>query len=118
MQYRTRQEIFNMAYLGLAMQGWKQSLKGEGCVYRSVDGLKCAIGHCIADEDYNKNFEVTLGLSDAILFASKIDHKDLDFASKLQHCHDWSFSPENMKERMEFFAEQYKLTIPVLGDKP
>lgn len=39
----TNQEAFNKAYLGLIRQG-KPSHDGVRCMYRSPEGMKCAVG--------------------------------------------------------------------------
>ena len=53
--YSNLQEIFNIAYLGLAKQNWRRAMSitdggRPACAYRGNDGLKCAIGHCVPDE--------------------------------------------------------------------
>ena len=51
-----KQEVFNKVAAHLLAQG-KPALKGEDCVYRSKDGLKCAIGCLIPDENYTPEME-------------------------------------------------------------
>ncbi len=84
-KYRTRQEIFNLAYTGLHGQGWRQSVNAEGgCMYRGPVGLKCAIGHCIDDQDYDPEMEGTSFVGEFIRFPAKISLADEQFAGKLQ----------------------------------
>ena len=47
--YKDLQEIFNLAYLGMAKQGWQPSYSDGGCKYLTSDGKRCAIGHAIPD---------------------------------------------------------------------
>ena len=50
-------EILETVTIALLKQG-KVSKKYHGlCAYRGDDGLKCAIGHLIKDEDYSKEME-------------------------------------------------------------
>lgn len=53
-----KQEIFDTVVTHLFTHG-KQATEnhGEGCVYRTEGGLKCAAGCLITDEFYSKNFE-------------------------------------------------------------
>jgi hypothetical protein len=54
---RTAQELFNEVVTHLRKQN-KQSLSVNGsCMYRGVDGLKCAIGYLIPDECYHDDME-------------------------------------------------------------
>jgi hypothetical protein len=57
----TNQEIFDKAAVGILKQGVR-SEGGDGrravrCAYRGDGGLKCAAGHVMLDEHYNKDFE-------------------------------------------------------------
>lgn len=113
MKYHTRQELFNLAYLGLAAQGWKRSYTEEdGCVYRGPDGAKCAIGHCIPDYKYRKYFESNTVNDERVLLAARIAPEDEIFAGNLQAAHDKSISGYTMKANLEGVAMQYGLEIP------
>jgi hypothetical protein len=113
---KTRQEIFNAAYIGLHGQGWKKSTDGAesspACMYRGKNGLKCAIGHCIADEDYVPHLEGRFVRSEGVLCAAKIALGDQLFAGEMQRQHDLASSAAEMKTRFEAFAKQHNLTIP------
>jgi len=113
---RTRQEIFDLAYIGLAKQGFKRSYQketstdGPFCLYRAPDGKKCAIGFCIPDEEYRPNLEG----GDAWLAykAAGISGRDFNFAERLQGVHDHSKFPSEMEQDLRMFANEYGLTIP------
>lgn len=48
------QKIYNTAMSGLSAQGFQRAVgEPEFCRYRAESGLKCALGHCIPDEDYD-----------------------------------------------------------------
>ena len=115
--FTDHQEVFNTAYLGLKSQCFEKSYNPEGgvCQYHTTHGLKCAIGHCIPNELYDKNFE---GKS-AIIVQEILDHKsslffhiEAGFLRKLQNCHDRAETPKDMQEKLKDFANQQGLTIP------
>lgn len=120
MKYRSRQEIFNVAYKGLRKQKFGKSTDGNACVYLAEDGNKCAIGHCIRSNKYSPDFEET-SFSDGqltsihydILDAAKISAADVEFVKDLQLAHDNStdYSSE-MKRRLREVALNYGLTVP------
>jgi hypothetical protein len=110
------QEIFTKAYEGLKAQGFEKSagydLSGNfTCMYR-FDNLKCAIGQCIPDERYNTDLENIRARDPMIRRAAGI-HPDVPdrWLVDLQHCHDASLDPEDMKLRLSDFARFYDLKI-------
>lgn len=51
------QEVFDQVVTHLLNQG-ERSVDADGsCAYRGIDGLKCAVGCLISDEDYNDSME-------------------------------------------------------------
>lgn len=114
---RTRQEIFDIAWNGLKAQGFARSaVENEyGCLYRGPNGLRCAIGHCISDEEYREVFEGT-GISTdngySLRKAARISTDDLGFAGDLQAAHDENPAPDAMKEALLDLALRYSLTVP------
>lgn len=114
-EYRTRQEIFDIAYRGLASQGWKQSSNASGsCAYRGKNGLKCAIGWLIPDEKYKRHMDrgnSSIDHKPSVVNAAGINKSDMSFAVALQMIHDEVPSSE-LKASMEDFARDYGLTIP------
>lgn len=80
------------------------------CVYRSPDGLKCAVGVLIPDEFYDSNLEgqPASSLTNLIPFLQNVDKYFLD---KMQEIHDFR-SPNNWEEAFEDIAFEYDLKIP------
>jgi hypothetical protein len=116
---KTRQEIFDIAYRGLASQGFWPSTDedGDNCRYRGVDGKRCAIGWCIPDKAYRSVMEnntpsAANPIGKIICQAAGIADDDRMWADRLQAAHDVSISPETMKARLLIFAGEYGLTIP------
>ena len=123
------QQIFNRAVKGLAGQDWKRSTNQlGGCLYRGTkineesglfeySGLKCAIGHCLTDEeleargvpyegslmslppDAKKRLGIHIaGRSDALI--------------ALQVAHDKALSPSDMRTGLKQFAANFELVRP------
>jgi tRNA(Met) C34 N-acetyltransferase TmcA len=112
----TKQEIFNKAYAGLKAQGFQRAVRDAGplaiCQYRGRNGLKCAIGHLIPDENYCPTLE---GKGAELLVVREAANIPLDvpisFLVDLQTCHDAGSSPEAMKRSLTVFSHQYNLKI-------
>ena len=85
------QEIFNLVVEHLFKQGRPAYDGVQGCMYRTHDGLRCAVGVLIPDDLYDKAFEsnqsnfVIQKLLDADL-ADWREHEDL--LMRLQSIHD------------------------------
>jgi hypothetical protein len=54
-----KQELFEKAVNGLLAQGVPSYDSSRSCMYRGLNGTKCAIGHLIPDELYDPGFEGT-----------------------------------------------------------
>lgn len=114
-------------YDGLKAQGFKRSLGETGCSYRGDDGLKCAIGHVIADEDYSPGMEQK-GIASYAIFCKtpfkKFFDLETDFRKaveeegtvaellyKLQSVHDTNHIPVQMKERFLKTCKNYNIPL-------
>ena len=53
----TAQEVYSQVRNHLLTQKIKSKEEGKGCVYRGPDGLKCAAGCLISDEEYREEME-------------------------------------------------------------
>lgn len=117
----SKQEIFNQAYLGLKAQGFKRSMQeGESelyCAYRGENGMKCAVGHLLTDEEAaglgngSVSF-VRAQLPSRLRNAKDVFDDSLVFLSHLQNAHDSGVFPESMKRKLHQLANDYSLTIP------
>jgi hypothetical protein len=121
--FETLQDVFNVAYRGLAAQGFVQAnIKASDgrnyCAYRGANETKCAIGHCIPDElvyvgpDGGQLFSITTGIRKSEDWKTLFSKISVSALESLQSCHDRSFQPERMKERLEEYARAYGLTVP------
>lgn len=120
----TAQEIFNTVATHLLTQMQKSLLDGR-CVYRHPDGLKCAVGCLITDEEYQSTMEgnsiTTLIYHDPMMENFKIYPSLLRFVDQvsllraLQRIHD-GIDPEFWEENLKITAHSYKLDFIPPGE--
>jgi hypothetical protein len=119
-----KQEIFNIVWIGLKSQDFRQSVnKYESCQYRSGN-LKCAFGHLIPDELYDKGIEGFT--SDDFAkgdfrerfpelhewYNSNFSFDEQKFIRQLQKTHDFCNYPSDMQTKLEKIAQVEDLSIP------
>jgi len=112
----TRQQIFDQVARHLLKQG-KRAVSAQGrCKYRTDDGLKCAAGCLISDEEYDSNFEMRGSWPSVVTYASStVTHVHEQFITELQRMHDKT--PTLIEEidgvdftaRLSAFAQEYGL---------
>ena len=122
------QAIFDKALFGIRNQDYLISKNGDHCAYRGIaaDGstlkftLKCAVGHCISDEDArlwdcganNVSGTAIDDMADAYpeIFSQYFTYDQLPLLSKLQDAHDtFLVKPSAWEYEMESIAKSYKL---------
>lgn len=114
----TTQEIYERAVRGLDGQGWKKSVDEVGsCMYRGINGLKCAVGHIIDDDiakewDNGEEFSGVSGLSDSTLADAGLPPASRPLLGAMQIAHDRSHGPEDMYQKMHVLAERFDVTWP------
>jgi hypothetical protein len=84
------QEVFEFVAHHLLTQNEKCMLNYLECAYRNSNGLKCAVGCVIADDEYSPILDECVNCSIAYLVKEKkikID-KHLELLQKLQGIHD------------------------------
>lgn len=118
----SKQDTFNWVYRGLAKQGFERSLDGAMCKYRDMDGRACSAGQLIPDHLYSIKLEggtikpvLTQFSSLAVIRVTSLIEQlgyDVEFVSQLQHDHDLSDRPAEMKLRLKQRAKEHGLKIP------
>lgn len=118
----TKQEIFNRVVEGLASQGFERSMRSNDpediCMYRGLEGRKCAAGHLIRDEYYNEGLECRTSNDSAVQSALAKSGVPMEYTMfgglvwKLQKCHDRPQHPDDVKLALRVFAEEEGLEIP------
>ncbi len=103
---KDNQEVFDYVVNALRLQN-ERSIREGSCVYRGPDGLKCAAGHLIPDEDYKSCFEgrSVMMLSNAeVAIYFKNNQFDINLVCDLQEIHD-SYEVCNWERRFKELAE-------------
>ncbi len=103
----TAQEVFDQVARHLLTQNAKSM--GRHCMYHSVEGLKCAAGCLISENEYLKGMENDSwqNLVDRKLAPSK--HQEL--ISELQQIHD-TVEPNRWRGRLEVLSNKSWLNMP------
>lgn len=130
----TLQNTFSQVYLALVKQGApsinddvqpRLGVSTGSCRYRSKDGLKCAIGWLIPDENYQPWLE-RVSLQSILSGPSEIKHileaaGPFHFLAALQRMHDRAAFNHarsgadfltRLKVRAETFCSEWRLTMP------
>ena len=77
------------------------------CVYRGSNGLKCAIGCLIPDDEYSPLIE-RKGVRSLVI--PTLRNLDREFLAEMQETHDF-YSPEDWEKRFRYIAKEYHLTL-------
>lgn len=130
----TTQDLFNTVVTGLYKQG-KCSVSGNGnCMYRGLNGAKCAVGMLIKDEYYDPELEnldagnTNVGLAIQASIGRELSKQEKDLLNLLQGAHDdlsvadfcylgvdvWR---EKIIEGLTAIAREYGLTMPSLSQE-
>jgi hypothetical protein len=83
----TEQEVYDKTWEHLVTQGKPASGLG-GCYYRTADGLKCAFGFWIKDNQYDPKMENRSASSVIHLYGLREFGDKTELMDKLQRCHD------------------------------
>lgn len=124
----TKQEIYNKVRTHLLTQNAQAvtvGKNGETCAYRGDDGLTCAVGCLIPDEQYRTTFEgmgvtsqhvqkalVDAGVLNTVLFDDDAykDDSTLGMLRGLQVIHD-NNSPNEWRWLLDNLADRYGLQV-------
>lgn len=104
------QQVYDQIVNHLRKQGEK-SFEDEICQYRTSNGLKCAAGCLIADDEYSSEFE-------GCIWTDLIDQMNIESAhstliSELQVVHDL-MKVENWEENFIHVAREFNLVYTSL----
>ncbi len=112
MKMMTLQEIFDIVWVGLKSQGFKQSMVKGLCYYRGEGGKKCAMGHLISDEEYSSSME-EISFSKLENLSPRLEELRNVFShelTELQWIHDMNRA--TMEFDLRSFAAKHSLRIP------
>lgn len=127
---KTLQDAFTVMFTGLRAQGFKQSAREvmedgvcvHKCMYRGPNGLKCALGMLLPDDEYLSEMEgngvntlTELSTTFAKLcYPMKKEEMgvSLEKLEALQSIHDMCNDPAKMERAFRVFAIKNELTVP------
>ena len=81
----TNQQVFDKVVTALRAQGCKSIDTNGDCMYRGLNNAKCAAGHILPDNLYNKDIEQGI-VYERPVFNSLVE--DTGFLRVLQRIHD------------------------------
>lgn len=109
----TKQEVFEFVATHLLKQGQKSFDGGTYCMYRGDNGLKCAIGCLMTDQEYQPTFEHQSWESLALKGLVPIEHHLLLIG--MQVIHD-EFPVARWREKLKWFGIWNNLNVDFLTD--
>lgn len=103
----TLQEIFDKVAIHLIKQNKRSELNGS-CAYRGENGLMCAAGILIPDEEYKPKFEKQTWRN--LTLTGEVENKFSNEIRRLQIIHDDTYY-KNWYDSLVRFAQEYKLQV-------
>jgi hypothetical protein len=104
----TAQEVFDQVANHLLKQNKRSSIDG-GCRYKGPDGLACAAGCLIGDDEYCSYFEgKSWGHLSHDRYATYIPKDHFKLIAQLQDIHD-CYEPESWRDLLNKLAERNQL---------
>lgn len=101
----TEQQVYDYIVAHLRNQGEKSEGAG-GCSYLTVDGLKCAAGCLISEEEYDSSVEGYPWEGLVLIGIAPLAHKEL--IGNFQHIHDMR-EVSNWEYRFKRLADEFGL---------
>lgn len=105
----TEQQIFDQVAQHLLKQGRRCVRLGGGCVYRGPNGMKCAAGALIDDDEFNPRLDSS-GLTWLMAVAGGlVPAAHANFVRGLQNLHDQELG--QFEPKLREFARAHKLVF-------
>lgn len=113
---KTEQEVFNHVAIHLLTQnavsrGMRPDRSGAECLYRNEDGLKCAAGCLIGDDEYVKSFEGQVWRD--LIAKGLAPEAHARLINDLQFMHDRA-KPEDFEKKLRALAAEYHLNTQAM----
>jgi hypothetical protein len=110
----TAQDIFDKVVAHLREQKVTAYDEERGaCQYRMANGLKCAVGCLLLDEEYDPRMDEGLNVGQLFCgwpaIANRLGRSNLPLLNDLQRIHD-NWAPSSWEERLEALAKSDGLT--------
>ena len=105
----SRQEVFDQVVDHLLTQN-KVSQNSDGlCVYKNEEGLKCAAGCFISDEEYD-GYKMEGNEWDFLAKTGLVPRMHMTLIKRMQDVHDMGL-PEEWEGALKYLAQEEKLTF-------
>lgn len=104
------QEAFNKMVQHLRAQKVKSLASDGTCLYRGPNGLKCAVGALIPDEEYRTQFEDVIA-STVVQNCPSLQGIDKGLLNKMQNAHD-NVRVQFWEDEFKEIAEEFDLYVP------
>lgn len=116
----TAQQVFDQVAVHLLTQNKRceseeDDLGDARCVYRGEDGLRCAAGCLIADEEYDSDRMEGHGWVVMAKTKGIVPTRHCDLIQRLQGVHD-SFAPEGWEARLRHIATIHGLNTDAIDN--
>lgn len=111
----TAQEVFDQVARHLLTQKERSQIAESRCAYRGEDGLMCAAGCLLDDEEYLAIEKHNMSSWLALTVAGKVPHAHAKLISDLQKIHDGE-DAEYWSKELEALAQLYDLSPAVLEE--
>ncbi len=108
----TNQEVFDRVYTHFIINEEPYSVDDKGsCMYRGIEGRKCAGGLFIKDEDYDVEYEGN-GVHKLPWGRWGIEFSEFRLLEELQAAHDQLRSRPTFAKILATVADRFGLTVP------
>jgi hypothetical protein len=114
-----QQRIFNKVASHLLRQNKKSTIPGEPqyCAYRGKDGLRCALGTLITNQNYSQGLDGAYGggvgypeVYDSIIKSYPFCEGQVQLLHDLQSIHDMQ-KPSRWRQKLSVLAKKYNLKM-------
>lgn len=114
LRFISAQQVFDHIVNSLRKQKCKSLNENGKCVYRGLNGTKCAVGHLISDDEYDVEFDSRALSWDDLLTLYGFPSKHHELLITMQQIHD-GCQIEEWEDQFRILARRYNLkyTEPV-----
>ena len=109
----TEQQVFDQVATHLLTQNKRSANEKGECMYRGPEGLKCAAGCLIADDEYEQVFEGNSWRW--FMVGGRVSRNCSGLINNLQSCHDL-IDVNQWRESLKSIASRFKLSTEVLNN--
>lgn len=109
----TKQKVFDIVAKHLLTQMERSEDSNGYCLYKTADGLKCAAGCLISDEEYFAELDINGFNWQSLIKSKTVPESHGELIDDLQFIHD-SVKPKYWKRFLKKYAEDKNLKFPEL----